>query len=47
MCSVLSLSISTIKAWVDVEYNKIYDIYFPQNYFSLFRQGRAYRNFVQ
>jgi hypothetical protein len=41
MCSVLSLSIITIKAWVDVEYSKISYIYFPPNYFSLFRQGKA------
>ena len=36
MCSVLTLSIGNNQGMGDVEYGKIYDIYFPTAYLSLF-----------
>merc|ERR1719454_1988455 len=36
MCSVLTLSIGNNQGMGDVEYGKIYDIYFPPSYLRLF-----------
>ena len=36
MCSVLTLTIGNNQGMGDVEYGKIYDIYFPPEYLRLF-----------